>query len=158
MQVLVWWYQCLSFSGLNETSPWQIPISRLSCCDVASLRIAFRCSLGSGGSIGLASSSLYNRPSVNFRRIARISQTSTETVYRLGNLNLKEFNVEWIYRIMRELLCAHSVTARIFTAREGAVQHCQVGNAALARQEIVRWLSRFHPGMAIPESAAAAAA
>lgn len=59
------------------------------------------------------------------------------------------FNVEWIYRIMRELVCARSVTARIFTAREGAEQHCQVGNSALAREEIVRWLARFHHGMAI---------
>jgi pimeloyl-ACP methyl ester carboxylesterase len=68
------------------------------------------------------------------------------------------FNVDWIYRIMRELTCAHSVTARIFTAREGAEQHCQVGNSALARTEIARWLARFHPGMTIPESAVAAAA
>src|SRR5262245_59939951 len=61
------------------------------------------------------------------------------------------FNVDWIYRIMRELVCARSVTARIFTAREGAEQHCQVGNSALARTEIVRWLARFHPSMTIPE-------
>jgi hypothetical protein len=51
---------------------------------------------------------------------------------------------------MCELVCARSVTARIFTAREGAEQHCQVGNSALARAEIVRWLARFHPGMTIP--------
>jgi hypothetical protein len=68
------------------------------------------------------------------------------------------FNVGWIYRIMRELTCARSVTARIFTAREGAEQHCQVGNSALARAEIVRWLARFHPGMAVPDGAGAAAA
>jgi pimeloyl-ACP methyl ester carboxylesterase len=68
------------------------------------------------------------------------------------------FNVDWIYRTMRELVCARSVTARIFTAREGAEHHCQVGNSALARTEIVRWLARFHPGMTIPESAGAAAA
>jgi hypothetical protein len=45
------------------------------------------------------------------------------------------FNTDWLYRIMRELVCARSVTARIFTAREGAEQHCQVGNSALAREE-----------------------
>jgi hypothetical protein len=55
------------------------------------------------------------------------------------------FNVDWIYRAMGELVCARSVTARIFTAREGAEQHCQVGNSALARAEIVRWLARFYP-------------
>lgn len=49
-----------------------------------------------------------------------------------------------LYRIMSELVCAHSVTARVFTAREGGEQHCQVGNGALARDQIVRWLSQFH--------------
>jgi hypothetical protein len=63
------------------------------------------------------------------------------------------FNVEWLYRTMRELVCARSVTlvcarsvtARIFTAREGTEQHCQLGNTAVARQEIVRWLGAFIP-------------
>ncbi|MBV9223433.1 MAG: alpha/beta fold hydrolase [Acidobacteriaceae bacterium] len=68
------------------------------------------------------------------------------------------FNVDWIYRIMRELVCACSVTARIFTAREGAEQHCQVGNSALAREEITRWLSRFHPEIAAHENQAVAVA
>jgi hypothetical protein len=57
------------------------------------------------------------------------------------------FDTDWVYRIMRELVCARSVTTRIFTAREGGEQHCQVGNAALARDEIARWLANFHPGM-----------
>src|SRR5262249_32463029 len=57
------------------------------------------------------------------------------------------FIVGWLYRTMRELVCARSVTARIFTAREGAEQHCQVGNSALAREEGVRWLARFYPAM-----------
>jgi hypothetical protein len=63
------------------------------------------------------------------------------------------FHTEWLCRTMDELVCAHSVTARTFTAREGAEQHCQVGNSALAREEIVRWLSRFHPQLAMPRSA-----
>ena len=60
------------------------------------------------------------------------------------------FDINWIHRAMSELVCAHSVTARIFTAREGAEQHCQVGNSGLAREEIVRWLSRFYPDMPRP--------
>jgi pimeloyl-ACP methyl ester carboxylesterase len=60
------------------------------------------------------------------------------------------FNVEWLYRAMRELVCARSITARIFTAREGGEQHCQVGNSALARDEIIRWLSRFYPELTPP--------
>jgi pimeloyl-ACP methyl ester carboxylesterase len=59
------------------------------------------------------------------------------------------FDIDWIHRTMRELVCARSVTARIFTAREGGEQHCQVGNSALAREEIIRWLARFYPGMPI---------
>ena len=57
------------------------------------------------------------------------------------------FDVGWIHRTMRELVCARSVTARVFTAREGAEQHCQLGNSATARTEIVRWLAQFYPGM-----------
>jgi hypothetical protein len=57
------------------------------------------------------------------------------------------FNVRWLYRIMRELVCARSVTARVFTAREGGEQHCQVGNSSLARAQIVRWLSGFYPDL-----------
>ena len=57
------------------------------------------------------------------------------------------FDVGWIHRTMRELVCARSVTARIFTAREGAEQHCQLGNTAVAREEIVCWLSRFYPDL-----------
>jgi hypothetical protein len=48
---------------------------------------------------------------------------------------------------MRELVCARWVTARIFTAREGGEQHCQVGNSALVREEIVNWLSCFYPSL-----------
>jgi len=59
------------------------------------------------------------------------------------------FDVGWIHRTMRELVCARSVTARIFTAREGAEQHCQLGNSAVARHEIVRWLAQFYPGMPV---------
>jgi len=67
-------------------------------------------------------------------------------------------DVNCMYRMMSELICARSVTARMFTAREGAEHHCQVGNSALARAEIVRWLAWFHPGMAIPESVGAGTA
>jgi hypothetical protein len=57
------------------------------------------------------------------------------------------FNVEWLYPMMREMVGARSVTARIFTAREGAAEHCQLGNTAVAWEEIVCWLSRFYPAL-----------
>jgi hypothetical protein len=47
------------------------------------------------------------------------------------------------------------VTARIFTAREGGEQHCQVGNSAVAREEIINWLGRFYPGIGAMLSAKA---
>jgi hypothetical protein len=60
------------------------------------------------------------------------------------------FNPGWIHRTMRELVCARSITARVFTAREGGEQHCQVGNSALAREEVICWLARFHHGLQAP--------
>jgi len=54
------------------------------------------------------------------------------------------FNPGWLYRASSELTCARSVTTRMFTAREGAEQHCQVGNTTLARDEMIHWLARFH--------------
>jgi len=65
------------------------------------------------------------------------------------------FDIDWIHRAMRELVCARSVTARIFTARQGGEQHCQVGNSGLARDEIITWLSRFYPSLrgALPNEA-----
>jgi len=66
------------------------------------------------------------------------------------------FNTDWLYRIMSELVCANSVMARIFTAREGAEQHCQVGNSVLARDEMVQWLARFYPRLEIRGARASA--
>jgi hypothetical protein len=61
------------------------------------------------------------------------------------------FDIGWIHRTMRELVCARSVTSRIFTAREGAEQHCQLGNSAVARHAIVHWLASIYPGMPVGE-------
>jgi len=61
------------------------------------------------------------------------------------------FDIDWVHRTMRELVCARSVTTRIFTAREGAEQHCQLGNSAVARHAIVHWLASFYPGMPVGE-------
>src|SRR5207247_685314 len=67
--------------------------------------------------------------------LTRISQHSLEGILH----NVKQdilltegeqdhlFDIGWIHRVMKELVCARSVTARIFTEREGGEQHCQVG-------------------------------
>lgn len=49
-----------------------------------------------------------------------------------------------IHQIMGQLTNAQSVTTRTFTAREGGEQHCQVGNAAVARTQLGLWLNQFH--------------
>ena len=46
--------------------------------------------------------------------------------------------------LSRPWLCALGHRAGI---HPGQPQHRQVGNAALAREEVARWLARFHPGM-----------
>ena len=72
-----------------------------------------------------------------------ILQNVTQDVLLTEGENDHLFPVSRIGRIMSELACAKSVSARIFTAREGGEQHCQVGNGALARAEFVSWLARF---------------
>jgi alpha-beta hydrolase superfamily lysophospholipase len=44
------------------------------------------------------------------------------------------------HRQIKMLTNARSITARLFTARENAASHCQVGNYGLAFKTIVNWL------------------
>jgi hypothetical protein len=68
----------------------------------------------------------------------------TQDVHLSEGENDHLFPISRLGRVIRELVCARSITARVFTAREGAEQHCAVGNGAAAREEFVSWLSRFH--------------
>jgi len=52
--------------------------------------------------------------------------------------------VDMYYRQKEALVNARSVRGRIFTAKDGADQHCQVGNIDLAWEEIVDWLNDLH--------------
>lgn len=54
------------------------------------------------------------------------------------------FPTERLHEVMDGLVCASTVSTRMFTAREGGEQHCQVGNAAIARDALVHWLDQFH--------------
>ena len=49
-----------------------------------------------------------------------------------------------MHQIMEQLTNAQTVTTRLFTAREGGEQNCQVGNAAVAGAQLVNWLDQFH--------------
>ncbi|MBV9197290.1 MAG: alpha/beta fold hydrolase [Solirubrobacterales bacterium] len=66
------------------------------------------------------------------------------------------FPISRLQRVISELACARTVSARVFTAREGAEQHCQVGGSAVAREEFLSWLSRYSP--ALPKTPAMAMA
>jgi hypothetical protein len=79
--------------------------------------------------------------------LAGILHRVTQDVLLTEGENDHLFDPSLIHREMREMTRARSVTARIFTARDGGEQHCQVGNSALARDEIVRWPTAFVPGL-----------
>ena len=51
------------------------------------------------------------------------------------------FPPECLEQEIHSLVCARSVTAGVFTAREGGEQHCQVGNSALAMRQMINWLT-----------------
>jgi pimeloyl-ACP methyl ester carboxylesterase len=51
------------------------------------------------------------------------------------------FPPECLEQETHALVCARSVTARVFTAREGGEQHCQVGHSALAMRQMINWLT-----------------
>jgi pimeloyl-ACP methyl ester carboxylesterase len=52
--------------------------------------------------------------------------------------------LDMYYKQKEALVNARSVRGRIFTAEEGADQHCQVGNVELAWNEILHWLNGLH--------------
>jgi pimeloyl-ACP methyl ester carboxylesterase len=68
----------------------------------------------------------------------------TQDVHLSEGKNDHLFPISRLGRVISELTCARSVTARVFTTREGAEQHCAVGGGAIAREELVSWLTRFH--------------
>jgi len=68
----------------------------------------------------------------------------TQDVHLSEGQNDHLFPISRLGRVISELTCARSVTARVFTAGEGAEQHCAVGGSAVAREEFVSWLTRFH--------------
>jgi pimeloyl-ACP methyl ester carboxylesterase len=68
----------------------------------------------------------------------------TQDVHLSEGQNDHLFPISRLGRVISELTCARSITARVFTAREGAEQHCAVGGGAVAREEFVSWLTRLH--------------
>jgi len=48
--------------------------------------------------------------------------------------------LDQFHRQAKSLTTARSVTTRLYTAQEHGAQHCQIGNANLVSQDILRWL------------------
>jgi pimeloyl-ACP methyl ester carboxylesterase len=53
--------------------------------------------------------------------------------------------LEQLWDQARMLTSARSVTARVFTAREHAQAHCQIGNLPLAVRVMSEWIGGFEP-------------
>jgi dienelactone hydrolase len=62
------------------------------------------------------------------------------------------FPVEQVTEFKNALVNAHSVTARVFTRREGGHEHCQVGAIQLFHAELFEWLDQtFAPGAVVAQ-------
>ncbi len=73
-----------------------------------------------------------------------ISPLTQADVLLLAGENDHFVPLDMLYRQKEALTNARSLKSRIFTAREGADQHCQMGNIDLAWEEIVDWLENHN--------------
>ncbi len=71
-----------------------------------------------------------------------ISPLITGDVLLLAGENDHFIPLEMYDKQKEALVNARSVHGRIFTVRDGADQHCQVGNQALAWEEIIAWMEQ----------------
>jgi len=81
---------------------------------------------------------------LNQHTLEGILHRVTQDVHLSEGENDHLFPISRLGRVISELTCARTVTARVFTAREGAEQHCAVGGGAAAREEFISWLTRYH--------------
>ena len=73
-------------------------------------------------------------------RTTDVSRLISQDVLLLAGSEDHYVPVEQFYRQIRMLTNARSITARLFTRKECAQNHCQVGNFGLALRTIVNWL------------------
>ncbi len=82
---------------------------------------------------------------------ADVSPMITQDVLLLAG-NADHFvPVEHFHRQIRMLKNARSITARLFTEKERAGNHCQVGNYGLALKVIVNWLDALTVSASNPD-------
>jgi alpha-beta hydrolase superfamily lysophospholipase len=73
-------------------------------------------------------------------RTADVSSLIKQEVLLMAGSEDHYVPVEQLYGQIEMLSNAQSITARLFTRRESAQNHCQVGNYGLALKTIVNWL------------------
>lgn len=71
------------------------------------------------------------------------SELVTQDVLLLGGETDAFQPASLVARQAEAMVAARSVSSRIFTAAEGADQHCQIGNLPLACDAVARWLDRL---------------
>lgn len=68
----------------------------------------------------------------------------TQNILLLAGENDQYVPIERMEQIKKELVNAKSVTSRVFTKKEGAEQHCQVGNLSLVMEELYKFLDKYN--------------
>ena len=76
---------------------------------------------------------------------ADVSASIKQDVLLLAGSEDHYVPIEQWHDQIRMLKNARSITARLFTRRESAQNHCQVGNYGLALRTIVNWLDEMQP-------------
>lgn len=77
----------------------------------------------------------------SFHTLKGITHRITQDVLLLAGEKDHYVPLSHFYRLKKELTNARSLSARVFTEKEGGEQHCQVGNHQLALDEIFNWLN-----------------
>ena len=81
---------------------------------------------------------------------ADVSPLITQDVLLLAGNADHYVPVEHFHRQIRMLKNARSISARLFTEKESAGNHCQIGNYGLALKTIMNWIDNFELPMRAP--------
>jgi len=73
-----------------------------------------------------------------------ISEKIEQDVLLMAGENDHSIPIEMYYKQKKALTNANSIEGRIFTKKEHAASHCQVGNLKLALTYILNWIDQFH--------------
>ena len=77
---------------------------------------------------------------LSHHNLAGITDLITQDTLLLAGENDHYIPLDQFKRLKKSISNAKSLTCRLFTKAEGGEQHCQIGNHALAVNEIIEWL------------------